>query len=255
MFIGIDIGSRTAKGILFDGQSIIGSAICDTGIRPRRSGEKILGQLLETTGSKESDIQKIVGTGYGRVSLTMADKTITELSCHAKGAHFICPSVRTVIDIGGQDSKVIHVNKTGGMKDFSMNDKCAAGTGRFFEIAARALEMDLDAFCNIGPAVEKSCQINNMCAVFAETEIISLIAKEIPVEEIASGINQAFAKRIAGLAKRLGVSNDVLFVGGVAKNEALKKAVAHALDIEFYPFTTDPQLMGALGAAIFAGQL
>lgn len=255
MFIGIDVGSRTAKGVLFDGKMIVGSAICDSDIQPKYSSQKIFDRLLESAKVKNENIKKIVGTGYGRVSLEITDKTVTELSCHAKGAHFVCPTVRTVIDIGGQDSKVIHVNSNGGMKDFAMNDKCAAGTGRFFEIAARALGMDLPAFCNIQPNVENNHTINNMCAVFAETEIISLLAKEIPVETIASGINTSFAQRIAGLAKRLGVYNDVLFVGGVAKNEALKQSVGKALGLKFAPLEVDPQLMGALGAAIYASQL
>ncbi|MBU1196390.1 MAG: 2-hydroxyglutaryl-CoA dehydratase [Proteobacteria bacterium] len=255
MFIGIDIGSRTAKGILFDGKKIIATAICDTGIFPRRSGESLFQELIEKAGLAQKDIKKTVGTGYGRVSLTLADKTITELSCHAKGAHFSCPSARTVIDIGGQDSKVIRIDQSGSMKDFTMNDKCAAGTGRFFEIAASALEMDMETFCDIRPVSEPFCQISNMCAVFAETEIISLLAKEISVESIAAGINLTFSKRICAMAKRIGISNDVLFVGGVAKNSAVKNALARALDIQFHPFEIDPQLMGALGASIFASEL
>lgn len=255
MFIGIDIGSRTAKGVLFNGKLIIGNAVCDTGIQPGQSGQIIFNRLLEATGVMKEKIKKIVGTGYGRVSLDIADKTVTELSCHAKGAHYICPTVRTVIDVGGQDSKVIHVNSNGRIKDFAMNDKCAAGTGRFLEIAAKALEMDLLDFSNIRPDSKNSCTVNNMCAVFAETEIISLLAKEIPVERIASGINISFAQRIASLTKRLGVYNDILFVGGVAKNQALKQSVAEALKIKFVSFDTDPQLMGALGAAIYASEM
>lgn len=255
MFAGIDIGSRTAKGVLFDGKKIVRSAVCDTGIRPGHAGEKVLEHLLESTGVSKKNIKTIVGTGYGRISLAIADKTVTELSCHAKGAHFVCPTVQTVIDVGGQDSKVIRVNPNGGMKDFVMNDKCAAGTGRFFEIAARALEMDLNVFSDIRPGLENACTINSMCAVFAETEIISLLAKSVSVEAIASGINTAFAQRIAGLAKRLGVVGDILFVGGVAKNHALKQSVAQALDVEFANFDTDPQVMGALGAAVYASQM
>lgn len=255
MFLGIDIGSRTAKGILFDGEKIISTAICNTGIYPKRSGENLFQDLKENAGLETSDIKKIVGTGYGRVSLSIADKTITELSCHAKGANFVCPSARTVIDIGGQDSKVIRVDQYGSMKDFIMNDKCAAGTGRFFEIAANALEMDLKTFCDIRPESDPPCQISNMCAVFAETEIISLLAKEISVEAIAAGINHTFSKRICAMARRLGVSKDVLFVGGVAKNQALKTALAQVLDIQFHRFEIDPQLMGALGAAIFASEI
>lgn len=255
MFIGIDIGSRTAKGILFNKEKIVGTAICNTGIFPKKSGENLFRELVNNAGITAADIKKTVATGYGRVSLTIADKTITELSCHAKGANFICPSVRTVIDIGGQDSKVIRVDPYGSMKDFTMNDKCAAGTGRFFEIAANALEMDMEAFCDIRPNPDPPCQISNMCAVFAETEIISLLAKEIPVESIAAGINQTFSKRISAMAKRIGISSDIVFVGGVAKNKALKTALAQALDIQFHPFEIDPQLMGALGAAVFASEL
>ncbi len=250
MFVGIDVGSRTSKVVILDNGRILASAIQDTGARPGDTGKRILDAVLQRTGRSSGEIRRIVGTGYGRVSMPFADQTLTELSCHGMGTHFLNPAIRTVIDIGGQDSKVIRLDDEGNMVDFMMNDKCAAGTGRFLEVAARALEVDLDGLSEAALQADAPCEINSMCAVFAESEIISLLASGQRMENIAAGLNRAFAHRLSAMARRVGVNPPVAFVGGVAKNHSLAKEISVCLDVRLTPLEVDPQLVGALGAAV-----
>lgn len=251
-FAGIDAGSRTTKVVLLNGEPSFVSAIRPTGLNVGKTAEKVLAEALEAASAQTNDIQRIVGTGYGRVSLSCADKTVTELSCHALGANHINSDIRMVIDIGGQDSKVIHLDQDGNMVDFIMNDKCAAGTGKFMEMVARTLEMDLDTLSDIHFKGMRPCQINSMCVVFVESEIISLIARGESAEDIVSGVNHAFANRIGNMAKRLGLKEQCVLTGGVAKNRGLKDALTTYLGSSLSPLDIDPQLNGALGAAVLA---
>ena len=281
MFTGIDVGSRTTKAVLFDGKTILSSVVMDTGIDTRMSAEKAFQSVKEKAGVTDREIRKIVGTGYGRVSIGFAHQTITELTCHARGCYFINDAIRTVIDIGGQDSKIIRLDPRGNMFDFVMNDKCAAGTGKFLEMAARALETDTESLNNghvRPPDTTKNertrtadrelfqiklpetdsesniepCVINSMCAVFAESEIISLISKGEPKANIIAGIHHSFAMRVGNMGKRLGIQEPVAFVGGVAKNRGLANALSEYLNVSFVHLPVDPQIMGSLGAAVSA---
>ncbi len=252
---GIDVGSRTTKAVILDSGRILASAVLDTGIDAEKSAETALMRARQTAGIGNGRPGAVVGTGYGRVSLTFLDKAVTELTCHARGCHFINPKIRTVIDIGGQDSKVVHLDTDGGMVDFVMNDKCAAGTGKFLEMAARTLALDLADMAGMQFDAGHVCTINSMCAVFAETEIISLLAKKQAPRDIVSGINRAFAARIGNMVKRLGVRRPLAFVGGVAKNKGLANALMDYLGVPFTSLEIDPQLTGALGAAVLAQQI
>lgn len=231
---------------------IVSHSLVATGAQPRAAGEAALERALAGSGGTREDVRCVVGTGYGRVNLPMADRTVTELTCHAKGAHYLNPEVRTVIDIGGQDSKVIHVDHEGNMIDFAMNDKCAAGTGRFLEVMTRALELTLEELGESALQARRPCAITNTCAVFAESEVISLLASGEAKVDIAAGLHRAIAQRVGNMARRLGVLSSVAFVGGVAKNAGVRKALEEFLEIRFVPTELDPQLNGALGAAVLA---
>ncbi len=252
LFAGIDVGSLTAKCVLLGKNGIQACAFMGTGTKPNKAGETVFGQALDKAGAEKADVKYSVGTGYGRISLSFVDMIITELTCHARGAHFIDPGVRTVIDIGGQDSKVIRLNSDGSMSDFAMNDKCAAGTGRFLQVMAQVLETELE---NLGEFSLTSIQpsfINSICTVFAESEVVSLLASGEKVENIAAGLHFSVAKRVGSMAKRLGLQNKIVFVGGVAKNIGVRNALENYLNIQFATLDQDPQIIGALGAAVLA---
>jgi predicted CoA-substrate-specific enzyme activase len=198
-------------------------------------------------------LNKVVATGYGRNSVDFADKAVTEIICHATGAYFLNPLVRSVVDIGGQDSKAIVLDAHGKVKDFAMNDKCAAGTGRFLEVMARALEVDLDLFGETSLRADNPARISSLCTVFAESEVISLIAKGETRENIIAGIHESVASRVAALANRVGVKQPIMMTGGVAKNIGIVKA----LEVKFGPMeiSASAQVNGAIGAAVIASKL
>ncbi len=249
---GIDVGSRTTKVVILNSGRILAGTVLDTGIDAEKSAERALMRASQEAGINHGWPGAVVGTGYGRVSVSFLDKTATELTCHARGCHFINPQIRTLIDIGGQDSKVVHLDADGSMVDFVMNDKCAAGTGKFLEMVARTLELDLAGMADMPCREAQACTINSMCAVFAETEIISLLAKKQAPQDIVSGINRAFATRIGNMVKRLGIKPPLAFVGGVAKNKGLANALVDYLGVPFTSLDIDPRLTGALGAAVQA---
>lgn len=196
----------------------------------------------------EGAVESIVGTGYGRVSLPIFDKKVTEITCHARGAHYLFPETRTVVDIGGQDSKVIALDDDGSVAEFIMNDKCAAGTGRFLQVMAGVLDVSLEELASLASGA-KPAKISSMCTVFAESEIVGLLAQGVGKGEIAAGIFDSIARRIQGLAGRIRFSDKVTFSGGVAQNPAICRAVGDGLGVEMrVPHA--PQLVGALGAAI-----
>lgn len=252
---GVDIGSRTTKVVIIDGENkILADAIELTGIHPARTGWLVMEEAWEKANLSREDISQIVVTGYGRVSADFADKAITEITCHAKGVHYLNPSICTIIDIGGQDSKIIKLDEMGRVADFAMNDRCAAGTGKFLELTARALETDLENFGKLYNKAKKPCSISSVCTVFAESEVVSLLAEGNALENIVAGLQQAIAKRVANMALRLGVEEEVAFTGGVAKNSGVVQALEEELMIEFQSLSFNPQMAGALGAAILAGE-
>jgi (R)-2-hydroxyacyl-CoA dehydratese activating ATPase len=254
-FAGLDVGSLSSKAVLMEGGNIIASCAIPTGANPRLAGDRVFEIALAAVGRRKADVSYIVGTGYGRVNLPFVNKTVTELTCHAKGAHYINSEIRTVIDIGGQDSKVIRVDADGNMIDFVMNDKCAAGTGRFLEVMAKALELNLDEFGECALQSQHPCTINNTCAVFAESEVISLLASGQPKCDVAAGLHFGVAQRIGNMAKRIGLVPEMAFVGGVAKNKGARRALEDFLEMRFLSETCDPQLNGALGAAVLAREI
>lgn len=246
IFIGIDLGSTTVKAVALN-EKIVASAIKPTGANPRKTGEKVLDEILANI---KGDVQRIVATGYGRVSFN-ANDIVSEITAHARGSHYLFPQARTIIDIGGQDSKITRINEKGKVLDFAMNDKCAAGTGRFIENTAKALEISLEEFSNKSLKSKNPANINSMCTVFAESEVISLLAQGITLEDISAGIHLSVAKRIKAMAERIGIEKEVIFTGGVAKSLAMKKTLENSLGIKLI-VPEEPQIIGALGAAIVA---
>lgn len=251
--LGMDIGSITTKAVVLEDKKILGSKIIFTGFNAAKAGEKVVQELLDELGISIEKIVKIVATGYGRKSVSFAHNNITEITCHAKGAFFLDNSIRSIIDIGGQDSKVIVIDETGKVKDFAMNDKCAAGTGRFLEVMARAMEVDLTEFGELSLKADNPAKISSLCTVFAESEVISLIAKGETRENIIAGIHQSIASRIIAMAGRVGINSPVMMTGGVAKNIGVVKAIEKLLGtpVKVLP---DSQIIGALGAALAAAE-
>lgn len=251
---GIDIGSITAKAAVLSDGKVLGSKVAFTGYNAREAGKSVYDDLLRELEMDRSSIEKIVSTGYGRNSVTFADKAITEIICHGTGAYYLNPEIRSIIDVGGQDSKVLAINPDGTVKDFAMNDKCAAGTGRFLEVMARAMEADLDDFGTLSLRSGSPSKISSICTVFAESEVISLIAKGESREDIIAGIHESVASRISSMARRVGVQEPVMMTGGVARNIGVVRALERALgvSIEVSEFA---QVNGALGAAVIAARL
>lgn len=254
-FGGCDAGSTYTKCVIIDEQGkIVSSVITKSRINAVLSAhgalDEAVSKIPELKDAKE--LTYLVGTGYGRNKVPFADENISEISCHAMGVHVADSSITSIIDIGGQDVKGIAIDSDGTVLNFAMNDKCAAGTGRFFESMANAFEMTLEEFSNLSLTAKNTIPITAQCAVFAESEVISLVGEGKPMEEIAAGIQLSVAKRCFVMAKKAGVTDSVTLTGGCAKNEGLKKAIEKVLKINVKDLPIDPQLMGALGAAEFA---
>ncbi len=248
---GIDIGSTSGEALILDGDSVAGWSVVDTGYNSRRAAEQALDVALRRTPLTRDRLERIVATGYGRVAVEFAHRQVTEISCYARGIYHLHPRVRTVIDIGGQDSKVVAIGAGGKPLDFAMNDKCAAGTGRFLEVMARVLQLDL---AELGPCAlraQRPAEISSTCTVFAESEVITLVADGLSREEIAAGICRSIARRVGAMANRVGVESPVAFAGGVARNSGVVSALTEALGQRLI-VPEEPQLVGALGAALIA---
>ena len=249
--IGIDIGSITTKVAVMENGKILGTDVAFTGYNPEKAWTEILERMLAKLGLKESSVDRIVSTGYGRNNVGIAHKKITEILCHAEGAKHFLPKVRCVIDIGGQDSKFIRMDENGSIVDFIMNDKCSAGTGRFLEVMARALEVPLDDFGIMSNKAKKTVRISSMCTVFAESEVISLISHGENRENIIAGIHESIAGRMVSMMGRTGVVKPIVMTGGVAKNIGILSALEKKLGVKLeVPETA--QVNGAIGAAILA---
>jgi len=251
---GIDIGSNTAKAALIRDRTILGVRVIPTGYHHLKAGSGVFETLLQQVGVSRSDVSTIVATGYGRSSIDFADKAMTEILCHAAGAHFLDPDIRGVIDVGGQDSKAIALDDQGRVDNFAMNDKCAAGTGRFLEVMARALEVSLERMGEVGLTADNPSKISSICTVFAESEVISMIARQEKRENIIAGIHQAAAARVGILAAKIRLRGPVMMTGGVAKNRGMKAALETQLK---QPLVISPhcQETGAIGAAVLASRL
>ena len=250
---GIDIGSITTEALLFDKEKgILGYTILQTGANSKKTAEIALEKVLADPAKNASDISYIISTGCGRKRAAFAKEAITEITCIAKGVNYLFPEARTIIDIGGQDTKVIRVNEKGRVVEFEMNDKCAAGTGRFIEVMAKALNVELDKIGEISLSHKKDVSISSICTVFAESEVISLVSEGEELEDILYGIHRAIADRTMGLINRLGgIQKDVIMAGGVAKNIGVVKALEKVMDTSLKIYV-EPQIVGALGAAILA---
>lgn len=251
--MGIDVGSTSSKCIILkDGKDIVAKSLIGVGTGttgPSRAVEEVFKQC--NLGIE--DMNYILATGYGRNSIKWANAEMSELSCHAKAAYFLFPNVRTVIDIGGQDAKVLRINKDGMLMNFAMNDKCAAGTGRFLDVMARVMEVKVDDLEQLSAKSTKVVNISSTCTVFAESEVISQLANNSNVCDIVRGIHRSVAGRVAALAKRVGVEDDIVMTGGVARNNGVVVALEEELGKKIF-VSPLAQYSGALGAALFAYQ-
>jgi len=236
---------------LISAGKLISERVILTGYNAQIAGKAIFEELLEVSGLDSNSVGKIIATGYGRDSVSVAHKAVTEITCHAVGAYYLNPAVRSVIDIGGQDSKTIAIDVGGQVKDFAMNDKCAAGTGRFLEVMARALDVELDDFGGFSLKARQPAKISSLCTVFAESEVISLISQGEQRENIIAGIHEAIASRVVAMAGRVGMTAPIMMTGGVAKNIGVVKALEKKLGFKI-EVSPKAQITGAIGAALIA---
>jgi len=248
---GVDVGSTQTKAVIVDERRRIAArALTMTGANVTRAAEQAFGEALRAADLEEREVQYVVGTGYGRYRVTFGNTQVTEISCHGRGAVHMFPRTRTVVDMGGQDTKAIRVSPTGEVEDFCMNDKCAAGTGRFLGAAAGALDIPLDALGATALRGEKAVKISTTCTVFAESEVLAWLGRGKKIEDILLGVHQSIAGRSAALARRVGLEEEITFTGGVAKNVAMIDALSRALGARLN-VSDDSHYMGALGAALF----
>ena len=255
LYVGIDSGSTSTDVVILDAQKqIVAQVILPTGAGAAAGADRALEEALRQAGLSREDLTATVTTGYGRTAIQCGDKSITEITCHAKGAFFLNPAVRTIIDIGGQDSKVIRIDDAGNVTNFVMNDKCAAGTGRFLELMARTLELSLEDMSTMGLTWKEDITISSMCTVFAESEVVSLIAQDKTAADIIHGLNESVASKTCALVKRVGGEGAYMMTGGVSKNRGVVDAIERKLGVQLC-ISEKAQLNGALGAALFAMEL
>jgi predicted CoA-substrate-specific enzyme activase len=248
---GVDVGAATAKSVILKDTNMIAYSILPTGHSVKMIAERAVKEALGKAKLLNAKFDYVVSTGWGRHSIPFANKAVTEIICHGKGAKFLISSTRTVVDIGGQDSKVISLDESGNVINFVMNDKCAAGTGRFLEVMANVLEFQLDQMGEISLTSQHPCSISSTCTVFAETEVVSLRADGSERNDLIAGIHYSVASRVYILGKSLGYTKDVVFTGGVAKNIGVKHALERLIGMEML-VPEESQIVGALGAALIA---
>ncbi len=254
---GCDVGSLTAKAVVLKEGSILDSLLIRAKADPVESADEVMKTLLSRLKLAMQDIDFMVSTGYGKDQVPFTNCcSRSEIVCHARGAWACHPSTRTVIDIGGQDAKVTRVDENGNVLSYRYNDKCASGTGRFLEVMSKALEIELEEMGKIVKKSTRKISLSNQCVIFAETEVISLVNEGVEIPDILAGLSRSLAGRVAALARSVGTEPDVVFTGGVAKNSAVKHALARALNIDLLsPADIDPQVIGAYGAALLAREL
>lgn len=251
-FAGIDVGSLSTEVVILDTTGgLAGYSIVETGANSTDAAELAMARVLASTGIGPRELRSSVATGYGRISVPSAQRKVTEISCHGRGASHLFPDAGTVIDIGGQDSKVIRIGKGGKVLDFTMNDKCAAGTGRFLEVMAGKLQIPLDQMGGLALESSDELKISSVCTVFAESEVVSLVAQNRPRSDIARGLHRAIVSRIWNMVKAVGIHGAVVMSGGVAKNRGVVALLEEKLGAPVLVHE-EPQIVGALGAALFA---
>jgi predicted CoA-substrate-specific enzyme activase len=249
---GIDVGARTAKAVLLAGGDVVAHAILRTGPDSAATARAVLDRALETTAVRTEDIELTVATGYGRVVVPFADRNVTEIACHARGNHHLFPSVRTILDMGGQDCKAIRCDDTGRVTTFLMNDKCAAGTGRSLEVMAALLQVPLEDVGRLSlEANGQAAKISSTCVVFAKSEVLALARQGVPTTEILAGLCDGVAERVKGLLRTVGVVEDFAISGGISKNIGVVRRIETKLGVGSH-IAFEPQVVGALGAALFA---
>lgn len=252
---GCDVGSTTGKAVILNGGRILASTIVPSTTNPEKTSRLSMEEALRKAGlSSLDDLGYIVGTGYGRLKVPFAHENISEITCHARGAHWMCPTVRTVVDIGGQDCKVMSLNPKGKVVEFVMNDKCAAGTGRFFEAMARVLDCGLEGISAPANQGARPAHITSQCSVFAESEVVTLINEGLDLRDIIAGINYSVAARLHSMVRRVGFVPDLALTGGCSKNEGLARALEEKLGVKVMRLPQDPQIAGAVGAALIAAE-
>ncbi len=253
-YLGIDIGSLTGKAVIIDdNNNIKAQKVIYVKKTPLKTVNVLLDSILPEIGIDDlSKITYCVGTGYGRRKIPLANETISEITCHGTGAHHVMPSLRTVIDIGGQDCKVIRLDENGNLKNFIMNEKCAAGTGRYLELMSETLNIPLEKLGPISLKTKSPVSLQSKCSLYAQFEVISLLGEGIKKPDIAAGINKAMAERVINLAEKVGIEEDITVSGGVAKNIGVVINMEKLLGIKFKKLPVDPQIIGALGAALIS---
>lgn len=254
IFAGLDLGSTTGKVVLINEEKkILGWSIVQSVGGPEKTAAHARAVAFEKAGlAADAKIDYLTATGYGRNTFQKKNEEISEISCHALGAHFLQPQARTIVDIGGQDCKVIALNGRGRVVDFQMNDRCSAGTGRFFEVIARVLGVTLPELADLALQSDKPCAISKQCSVFAESEVISLVNSNVPLADICAGVTESIARRIKGMIYKVGLEPELVLTGGCAQNKALALALERHMGVKLAPLSENPQIMGALGAAIFS---
>jgi len=251
--VGIDVGSLSTKSALMDeNQQVIGFDIVLTGGNNRLAAEATYKNVLAKAGLTRGDVDFVVTTGYGRENTSFADKHVSEITCHAFGMHLMNPEIRTILEIGGQDSKAIRIDEDGHVENFHMNDKCAAGCGRFLEVTAKAMGVELKELGSVSKLSENTVRISSTCTVFAETEVVSLVAVGTPIPDIVRGVHASVANRAVSLLRIVGISGPLGMSGGVALNSGVVQSLEEKLDTKIY-IAENPQVRGAIGAA-FIGQ-
>jgi|YNPNPStandDraft_1061719.scaffolds.fasta_scaffold00208_24 predicted CoA-substrate-specific enzyme activase len=248
---GVDVGAATAKAVVLGAEGLISSSVLPTGASASKAAEEVTMLALESAGLSMDALKYVVSTGYGRRAVSFSHKTVTEIMCHARGASSLVAAARTVIDIGGQDSKVIALDGRGGVINFAMNDKCAAGTGRFLEVMAGVLHVEIGEIGQASLRAKERCRVTSTCTVFAESEMVSLRAEGRALEDILAGIHHAMAHRVVVMGRSVGFNAAVVFTGGVARNIGMRKALEGLIGLEIV-VPEEPQIVGALGAAILA---
>jgi len=251
---GVDVGSTQTKAVVMTengGREILGRALVDTGANVRKAADNAFRAVCQAASIHPPEVGFVVGTGYGRYNISFGNAQMTEISCHARGAHFICPTTRTVIDMGGQDSKAISLGKDGQVLDFVMNDKCAAGTGRFLANAAEVMGISLDEIGPLSLQATRAVKMATVCTVFVESDILSYLAQGKKAEDILGGVHLAIAKRTLSLARRISIEPDITMTGGVARNSGMVHALEEVLGTKLQ-VSPDSQFIGAIGAAVFA---
>lgn len=254
---GIDVGSLTAECVLVDGEAVLAWSQQQVRPNPVDSATAVLQAALKSAGAARSDVQHTIATGYGRERLCahgLADEHVSEISCHGFGVFTLAPSVRTIVDIGGQDAKVIRVDAHGALEHFAMNDKCAAGTGHFLELMSRTLGVELDELGPLALRSRHAAEMSSRCSIFLETEVLHDLQRGITREDVAAGICRALAERVAALARRVHPTRELAMTGGVAKNQAVRRQLEQRLGMNMVDLPLDPQLIGAYGAARMAGR-